>query len=43
MQEVAKKFQVQLQQLLLDPEMPESNPALQQRVAAALKYFIQEH
>jgi len=40
LQEVAKKFQVQLQQLLLDPEMPESNPALQQRVAAASQYFI---
>ena len=42
LQTVAKKFQPQLLQLLQQPELPENNDSLQQRIKAAAQYFIKE-
>ncbi len=39
LQDVAQKFQPQLQQLMQQDVLPESNIALQQRITAAAKYF----
>lgn len=42
LQDTAKKFQVQLQNLFLQPEAPEENIPLQERIKAAAIYFITE-
>jgi hypothetical protein len=42
LQETAKKFQTQLQFLFQQPESPEENQPLQERIKAAATYFVTE-
>ena len=42
LQETAKKFQAQLQFLFQQPESPEENQPLQERIKAAAAYFVTE-
>ena len=42
MQDTAKKFQAQLQFLFQQPESPEENQPLQERIKAAATYFVTE-
>jgi PIF1-like helicase/Helix-turn-helix domain/HRDC domain/Helicase len=42
LQDMVKKFQVQLQSLFQRPESPEENPPLQERIKAAASYFVTE-
>lgn len=42
LQETAKKFQAQLQFLFQQPESPEQNQTLQERIKAAAVYFVTE-
>jgi hypothetical protein len=42
LQETAKKFQAQLQFLFQQPESPEENQPLQERIKAAATYFVTE-
>ena len=42
LQDTAKKFQAQLQNLFQQPEAPEENTPLQERIKAAAVYFITE-
>jgi|CXWL01.1.fsa_nt_gi hypothetical protein len=42
LQETAKKFQTQLQTLFLQPEPPQENQPLQERIKAAAIYFVKE-
>jgi hypothetical protein len=42
LEDISKKFQPQLQQLLQQTELPEQNPALQERVKKAAVYFDEQ-
>src|SRR6266498_2851119 len=42
LQTVAQKFQLQLEQLIQQPQLPEENISLQQRIKAAAQYFSKE-
>jgi hypothetical protein len=42
LQDTAKKFQMQLQFLFQQPESPEENQPLQERIKAAAAYFVKE-